>query len=101
MKIVRAEVIVDKIVRFYLDDGTHVDRDFAFVSGEVYDPVFEDPAEFKKIKIRDGHPSWPGDVDLCPDALLFGRLGRGRRPVRFATVGARGCLWSGRPVRSP
>lgn len=100
MKIVGAEVVVDRIVRFRLDDGTCVDRDFAFVRGEVYDPVFGDLAKFKKVKILDGHPSWPGDLDLCPDALLFGRTGRGRRPARFAIVGAGGCLWPGRAVRS-
>jgi hypothetical protein len=38
MKIVRARVLVDHIVRFYLDDGTHVDRDFALVRGEVFRP---------------------------------------------------------------
>lgn len=97
VKITRAMALVDHIVRFYLDDGTYVDRDFAFVHGGVFEPIMKNPSLFKKIKVTDGHPSWPGEVDLCPDAILRGGIGRWR-PMKFAIVGAMGTLWPGRGV---
>ena len=99
MKIVRAKVIVDHLVRFYLDDRTSVDRDFALLSGPAFSKIMHDPKLFKKIRVIDGHPVWPGDVDFCPDALLRGGQRRGR-PEKFAIVGALGTLWSGRGVKS-
>lgn len=99
MKIVRARVFDGYIVRFHLSDGTHVDRDFAFVRGGVFDPIMRDRKLFAKIRVHDGFPSWPGEVDLCPNAILRGGMGR-RRPAKFAIIGPRGTLISGRGVRS-
>ena len=99
MQITRARALDGYIVRFHLSDGTYVDRDFAFVRGGVFDPIMKDRRLFSKIKVRDGYPSWPGEVDLCPNAILRGGLGRGR-PAKFAIVGARGTLISGKGVKT-
>lgn len=83
------------IVRFRLDDGTCVDRDFSLVRGGVLDFVREDRRKFRRIGIVDGCPAWRGRdgrlIDLCPDAILRGGAGRGR-PARFAIIGAGGTL---------
>ena len=57
------------------DDGTHVDRDFAFVSGPVFDPIWKDRRRFKSIKVVDGcpnldRPEWQyrGSVPRCRPA---------------------------------
>jgi len=99
MKIVRAEVLYDYgyIVRFHLDNGGYVDRDFSLVHGGVFNPIIKDRKLFKKIRVRGGCPSWPNDVDLCPDAILRGGISRGR-PAKFAIIGPRGTLISGRGV---
>jgi len=91
MKIVRAKVLVDHIIRFHLDDGTYVDRDFAFVKGKVFDPIMKDPKKFKQIRVRDGEPYWPGDVDCalmqsCVVVLAKVDL------KKFATIGIMGTL---------
>ncbi len=105
MKIIKAKVLHDYgwIVRFWLDNGTHVDRDFAFVSGPVFDPIWKDRRRFKSVKIVDGYPTWRGPddsiVELCPDAVLRGGIGRGR-PMKFAIIGPAGTLISGRGVKS-
>ena len=99
MKITSAKVFDGYIIRFHLDDGTYVDRDFAFVNGGVFEPIKRDPKLFAKIFVRDGYPSWPGEVDLCPDAILRGGLGRGR-PAKFAIIGPRGTLISGKGVKT-
>lgn len=99
MKITRARVFDGYIVRFHLSDGTYVDRDFAFVRGGVFDPIMKDRKLFAKIRVLDGYPSWPGEVDLCPDAILRGGLSH-RRPAKFAIIGPRGTLISGRGVKT-
>lgn len=98
MKIVKAKVLVDHIVRFHLDNGTYVDRDFSLLSGEVFDPIWKDPKKFKQVRVVGGCPTWPGEVDFCPDAVLRGGFGR-KQPVRFALIGRGGSLHSGKGVR--
>ncbi len=34
----------------------------------VFAPL-SDPALFEQIKVRDGFVSWPGDIELAPDAM--------------------------------
>ena len=101
MKIRRAKVLhkYGYFIRFYLDDGTYVDRDFSLVHGGVFEPIMKDRKLFKKIAVRDGQPSWPDEVDLCPDAILRGGLRKGR-PTRFAIIGPRGTLISGKGVKT-
>jgi hypothetical protein len=45
------------------------------LSGELGKPMFkpwDDPEFFKKVRIGDfGQPEWPGEIDLCPDALYM------------------------------
>jgi hypothetical protein len=94
MRIVRAKVMVDHIVRFYLDDGTHVDRDFSLIHGGVFESTWKDPKKFRRVRVVDGHPTWPGELDFCSDAVLRGGLGK-RRPPEFAIIGPRGTLLSG------
>ena len=105
MQITGAKVLHDYgwIVRFRLDNGTHVDRDLALIHGGVFDPIWRDRRRFRRVRIVDGCPTWTGRgrqvVDLCPDAILRGGYGRGR-PARFAIVGSRGTLISGKGVKS-
>jgi hypothetical protein len=98
VKIVKAKVLVDHIVRFNLDNGTYVDRDFSMLSGEVFDSIWKDPKKFKKVRVIGGCPTWPNDVDFCPDAVLWGRFGK-KQPARFALIGRGGSLHSGRGVK--
>ena len=102
MKIVGAEVLdlYGWIVRFSLDDGTCVDRDFSLVRGGELDFIRKDRRKFRRIRIVDGCPAWRGRdgrlIDLCPDAILRGGIRRGR-PAGFAIVGPGGTLipWRG------
>jgi len=97
MNIVSATVVVDRIVRFELNDGRLIERDFSLVRGPVFDRAWATQAKFAQIKIVRGIPTWPGDVELCPDAVLRGGI-RGRIP-RSAIVGSGGRLLSSKPVR--
>ena len=79
------------MVRFRLSDGRDIDRDFSLVEGGVFTATWADPKKFAKVFVAGGSPSWPGELDFCPDVILRGGM-EGRVP-RFAFVGP-GCLIS-------
>jgi Peptidase family M41 len=91
VKITRARVLHDHVVRFRLDNGKYIDRDFSLVEGGVFTETWDNPRKFSKVFVVDGHPSWPGELDLCSDVILRGGI-KGTVP-RFAFVG-RGMLIS-------
>jgi ATP-dependent Zn proteases len=91
VKITRARVLHAHVVRFRLDNGRHIDRDFSLVEGGVFTETWNNPKKFSKVFVVDGCPSWPGELDFCPDVILRGGP-KGRVP-RFAFVG-RGMLIS-------
>lgn len=83
------------MVRFRLSDCRDIDRDFSLVEGGVFTETWADPRKFAKVFVTGGSPSWPGELDFCPDAVPRGGLA-GRVP-RFAFVGP-GCLISAATV---
>jgi hypothetical protein len=53
-------------------DGTEGDVDVSGLVFAEYAGVFEplrDPALFAQVYIRRGAVTWPGDLDLAPDAM--------------------------------
>jgi hypothetical protein len=89
-------VLHDRVVEYTLTDGRKIQRDFSLVTGGVFNSKkWTDPRNFAKAMVRDGEPSWPGELDFCPDVVLRGGL-KGRVPA-FAFVGKGpngGCLLS-------
>jgi hypothetical protein len=58
------------VVRFA--DGTHGEVDVSRLIRGEHAGVFErlrDPAEFARVRVAHGAVSWPGDLDLAPDAM--------------------------------
>ena len=98
MKIIKAKATVDYFVRFWLDNGRYVDRDFSLVRGPVFDPIWNDPRKFRRVRVIDGVPTWPGDVDVAPEGILRGGE-KGRIP-KIAIIGARGTLISAKAITS-
>jgi hypothetical protein len=37
----------------------------------VFDAIRKDPALFQQVRVEHGTVVWPGDVDLCPDVLIW------------------------------
>jgi len=57
-------------VRF--DDGVEGEADLSDVAGQgVFRRWVEHPHEFASVSVdpRSGAPTWPGDLDVAPDAL--------------------------------
>lgn len=59
-------------LRLTLTDGTVVERD---VQDLLLAPVFErlrtDDAFFRRARARYGTVTWPGDLDLAPETLIW------------------------------
>lgn len=73
LRILRAKVLsVGHVVEFTLSDRTKIERDFSNMSGPVIDPIWRDRKKFEKLKVVQGVPTWPGNVDFCPDAIIWG-----------------------------
>lgn len=90
IKMTRVEFRGGYVVRFWLNNGRYVDRDFMFLRGGVFERIWKDPRKFRRLRIVDGRPTWPGDIDLCPDTVLRG-LDKGKI-LKNAVVGQGGGL---------
>ena len=59
-------------LRLTLTDGSVVERD---VQDLLWGPVFErlrtDDALFRRVRARYGTVTWPGDLDLAPETLIW------------------------------
>jgi hypothetical protein len=59
-------------LRLTLTDGSTVERDVSnLLSGPVFEPIRRDPHLFQQVLVEHGTVTWPGDVDLCPDVLIW------------------------------
>lgn len=96
VKITRCEPREGYVVRFHLSDGRRVDRNFMFLRGGVFEKIWREPRRFRSVKIVEGVPTWPEDIDLDPNVVLRG-LGRGKIP-RDAVVGQGGRLLPATPA---
>ena len=60
-------------LRLTLNDGRVVER---HVGDAIWGPVFEavrnDPAVFAAAFVEAGAVSWPGDVDIDPEVMIWG-----------------------------
>jgi uncharacterized protein DUF2442 len=59
-------------LRLTLSDGSVVERDVGpLLRGPVFEPIRRDPELFRQVQVERGTLCWPGDVDLCPDTVLW------------------------------
>jgi hypothetical protein len=67
--VVEVQVIKHGRLRVRFTDGTTgtVDMADTHFTG-VFGPL-RDPATFAQVRVSDGFVSWPGEVDLAPDAM--------------------------------
>ena len=59
-------------LRLTLTDGSTVERDVSnLLIGPVFERIRRDPHLFQQVRVEHGTVTWPGDVDLCPDVLIW------------------------------
>jgi hypothetical protein len=99
-------------LRLTLTDRTVVERDIAeFISwGPVYERLRTDDEYFRRVRVRYGTVTWPGDVDIAPEILIWNGPDPAeddpRRPPPFMVVRSPdwtvdGDLLATRPDRAP
>jgi hypothetical protein len=72
LRIKKATPLSGYRLRLALTDGTVVERDVgSLLVGPVFEPIRHDPELFRKVTVERGAISWPGEIDLCPDTVLW------------------------------
>jgi len=71
---IRAATPLDgRRLRLTLSDRSVVDRD---VTDLLHGPVFErlavDDDLFRRVRVRFGTVTWPGNVDIAPETMIWG-----------------------------
>jgi len=60
-------------VRLELTDGSELERDLApLLVGPFFTRLRADPALFQQVHVVDGTLGWPGNIDTCPDMVIWG-----------------------------
>ncbi len=73
LRVRRATALSDHRLRLTLTNGDVVERDIeAVLWGPVFEPLRGDQARFRAVSVRAGTVTWPGDLDLDPDVLIWG-----------------------------
>ncbi len=87
VRIRAAEALDDYRVRLTLTNGDTVERDLTeIVWGPVFQPLLDDYALFRNVRVEAGTVTSPGDLDFDPDTLIWGGappVKAGSRPPRF------------------
>ena len=72
VRIKHAAPLDDYRLRLTLTDGSTVERDVSsLLVGPVFEAIRRDPALFRQVRVAHGTVVWPGEVDLCPDVLIY------------------------------
>ena len=59
-------------LRLTLTDGSVVERDVQdLLWGPVFDRLRTDDALFRRVRARNGTATWPGNLDLAPETLIW------------------------------
>lgn len=59
-------------LRLTLTDGSIVERDVQdLLWGQVFETLRTDDALFRRVRARYGTVTWPGNVDLAPETLIW------------------------------
>ncbi|MDW8310567.1 MAG: DUF2442 domain-containing protein [Verrucomicrobiales bacterium] len=72
-RIVFAEALPGYRVKLRYDDGVEGVVDLSAKVGHGVFAAWNDPSHFASVKIEEGGEAliWPGDIDLCADALYL------------------------------
>lgn len=62
-------------VELTLTTGEVVQRDLSsLLNGPIFDSIRTGEEQFREVRVEDGTLVWPGGIDLCPDAVIWGGL---------------------------
>lgn len=86
MKLVEIAPKADYCLYLRYDDGSEGIVDLADYAGRGVFSTWLEAGVFEQVRLTpDGHPEWPHEIDLCPDALYM-RLTEKRPEEVFPTL---------------
>ncbi len=76
-KIVSVEALPNYQVKLRFDDGVEGIADLSHLVGKGVFAAWNDKSFFAQAQVgADGELMWPGEIDLCPDALYLRVTGK-------------------------
>ena len=75
VKVISVKPLHDFVVCLEFSDGLKKDVDLeSYLTGEVFEPIHNDPDLFRQIRIVEGERtiSWPNGADIDPYTLYYG-----------------------------
>ena len=77
MEIVKAKVLPDYRLELQFDNGEGGVVDLSDFVGRGVFAAWEQPAVFEQVAVTaEGAVEWPGEIDMCPDALYLRMTGK-------------------------
>jgi len=59
-------------VRLEFEDGTQKEIDLErYLRGPIFEPIRNDPATFRSVKVEGGTIAWDNGADIDPDVLYY------------------------------
>jgi len=59
-------------VRLRFEDGTQKEIDLErYLRGPIFEPIRNDPATFRSVKVEGGTIAWDNGADIDPDVLYY------------------------------
>lgn len=72
LRIRSATPLGDRTLRLTLTDGTVVERDIRdLLWGPAFERLRADDAAFARVRARYGTVTWPGNLDIAPETLIW------------------------------
>jgi hypothetical protein len=77
MKITSVKPLSNYRLELVFDDGASGAVDLSAIAGRGVFAAWHEPGAFEHVSIsEDGALEWPGELDLCPDALYLQLTGK-------------------------
>jgi len=82
MKITQAKALANHRLELRYDSGETGSVDLSALVGRGVFAVWSDPIVFNSVRVTaEGALEWPGEIDLCPDALYLQMTGKPAQDV--------------------
>ena len=77
MRITEAKALPAYQLKLTFDNGESGVVDLSTLVGQGVFSTWEDPSAFQSVRVTtEGALEWPGEIDLCPDALYLQMTGK-------------------------
>ena len=75
LRVRSAEALEGRRLRLTLTNGAVVERDVEdLLWGPVFDRLRSDDTLFRRVRARHGTVTWPGNLDIAPETLIWDGL---------------------------